>query len=75
MSLPAILLVIGVALCVASVVLAVVQLLRLQPPRLAVLALVAGILALFAGAQLQPGPFSPSDVATAFGSVLPQKAD
>ena len=61
----------GVALCVVSVVLAVVQLLRLQPPRLAVLALVAGILALFAGAQMQPGTFRPADVATAIRGVLP----
>lgn len=75
MSLAAILMVLGVALCAASVVLAVVQLLRLQPPRLAVLALVAGILSLFAGAQLQPGPFQPADVATALRSILPQDAD
>ena len=53
----------GVALCLLSVVLAVVQLLQTQPPRAAILALLGGIVLLFAGAWMDPEPFSPADMA------------
>lgn len=59
----------GIALCLLSVVLAVVQLLQTRPPRLAVLVFLAGILALFAGAMLNPEPFRPGDIPAALDSV------
>lgn len=48
----------GIALCLLSVIVAVVQLLRTQPPRAAAILLVLGIAALFAGAYLSGEPFS-----------------
>ena len=47
----------GLALCVLSVLLAVFQLLQTQPPRAAALALLGGIVLIFAGAYLDPAPF------------------
>ena len=55
----------GVALCLLSVVLAVVQLLQTQPPRTAILALLGGIVLLFAGAWMDPEPFSPAEIGRA----------
>ncbi|MEE2860986.1 MAG: hypothetical protein ACU0DH_12485 [Paracoccus sp. (in: a-proteobacteria)] len=66
------LLVLGVLLCVLSVVVAVVQLLQTQPPRAAAICLVAGIVALFAGAALSPEPFALGDIPAAFGRVTGQ---
>jgi hypothetical protein len=63
------LLVAGVVLCLLSVVLAVVQLARTQAPRAAVICLIAGIAALFAGAALDPAPFAPGDIPAAIGRV------
>ncbi|MBM3603974.1 MAG: hypothetical protein FJX25_04275 [Alphaproteobacteria bacterium] len=63
------LLLLGVALCLLSVVLAVVQLLRTQPPRAAAICFVAGIAALLAGAWLNPAPFAPGDIPAAFEQV------
>lgn len=59
----------GIALCLLSVVLAVVQLLQTQPPRAAILALLGGIVLLFAGAWMDPEPFSPADIPAALGTV------
>lgn len=59
----------GVALCVLSVVLAVVQLLQTRPPRAAALAFLGGVVLLFAGAWMNPQPFSPADIGTALQSV------
>lgn len=59
----------GVALCLLSVVLAVVQLLQTQPPRAAILALLGGIVLLFAGAWMDPEPFSPADIPAALDMV------
>ncbi|WP_410216248.1 hypothetical protein [Paracoccus sp. (in: a-proteobacteria)] len=59
----------GIALCLLSVVLAVVQLLQTQPPRAAVLVFLAGIVALFAGAAMNPDPFAPGDIPAAFQRV------
>ncbi|WP_304617269.1 hypothetical protein [Paracoccus sp. (in: a-proteobacteria)] len=53
----------GLVLCLLSVVLAVVQLLRTQPPRAAALAFVAGILLIFWAFAMQPQPFSPEGLA------------
>lgn len=66
------LLLLGVALCILSVVLAVVQLLQTQAPRAAVICLLAGIVALFAGAAMNPEPFAPGDIPAAFGRVTGQ---
>ncbi|MBW7057169.1 hypothetical protein KY389_10770 [Paracoccus bogoriensis] len=60
-----ILLAAGLILCLLSVVLAVVQLLRTQPPRAAALAFVAGILLIFWAFAMQPQPFSPEGLASA----------
>ena len=51
-----ILLLLGAALCALSVLMAIVSLLRTQPPRGAAIALVLGIVLMFAGAQLSQGP-------------------
>ncbi|WP_156117823.1 hypothetical protein [Paracoccus sp. PAMC 22219] len=59
----------GVALCVLSVVLAVVQLLQTQPPRAAILALLGGIVLLFAGAYLDPEPFGADTIPAALRTV------
>ncbi|VDS09479.1 hypothetical protein PARHAE_02682 [Paracoccus haematequi] len=48
----------GIALCLLSVVVAVVQLLRTQAPRAGAILLVLGIAAILAGAYLAPEPFS-----------------
>ena len=47
-----ILLLLGAALCALSVLMAIVSLLRTQPPRGAAIALVLGIVLMFSGAQL-----------------------
>jgi uncharacterized membrane protein YccC len=60
----------GVLLCLLSLPLAVVQLLRLQPPRGAAVAFVLGILLVFASAWLNPDPFRVQDVPAAFGRVI-----
>ena len=59
----------GVALCVISVVLAVVQLLQSVPPRAAVITLILGIVAIFGGAYLNPEPFQVTDIAQAWDRV------
>ncbi|RJL01878.1 hypothetical protein D3P06_11890 [Paracoccus aestuarii] len=64
-----VLLLAGVALCLLSLVLAVVQLLQTQPPRAAALALVAGIFLLFVGAWTNPQPFGPDTIPAALDSV------
>ncbi len=60
----------GVALSLVSVVLAMAQLSRTEAPRGAAIALVAGIVCLFAGAYLDPEPFSPGDICTAWENLL-----
>lgn len=59
----------GVALCLLSAVLAVVQLVQTQAPRAAILCFVAGILVLVIGASVDPDPFNPDDIASAFARV------
>lgn len=59
----------GVALCLLSLPLAVIQLLRTEAPRAAVLALVGGIVLIFAGAAMNPDPFRVQDVPAAFGRI------
>ena len=60
----------GVALCLLSVVLAVVQLLQTQPPRAAILALLGGIVLLFAGAWMDPTPFRVQDLGQAWQRLM-----
>ncbi|MDB6176053.1 hypothetical protein PAF17_00850 [Paracoccus sp. Z330] len=59
----------GTALCVISVLLAVVQLLRLEPPRAAVITLIVGIVMLFAGAYFGPAQFSPQEILSAWSRI------
>lgn len=59
----------GVALCLISIVVAIVQLLQLQPPRAAAIALILGIAAIFGAAYLDPAPFQPTDVVQAWDRV------
>lgn len=59
----------GVALCLLSLPLAVVQLARTEPPRGAAVAFVLGIILIFAAAFLNPDPFRVQDVPAAFGRV------
>ena len=64
----------GIALCAFSVIYAIIQLLRVEPPRAAVITLILGIVAMFAAAYLQPGPFAPQDVPAAWSRVINQDA-
>lgn len=59
----------GILLCLLSVVLAVVQLARTQAPRAAILTFMAGIVVLVLGASVDPDPFHPDDVVSAFRRV------
>lgn len=65
----------GIALCAFSVIFAVVQLLRVEPPRAAIIMLILGIVAMFAGASLSPQPFTLQDIPEAWarmaGSTAP----
>lgn len=59
----------GIALCLLSVIVAVVQLLRTQPPRAAAILLVLGIAAFFAAAYLSPEPFSLEQIPQAWARL------
>ncbi len=59
----------GVALCLISIVVAVVQLIQLEPPRAAAIALVLGIVLILAGAYTDPEPFQPQSILTAWERV------
>ncbi|TBN43795.1 hypothetical protein EYE42_01270 [Paracoccus subflavus] len=59
----------GVLLCLMSIIVAVVQLLRTQPPRAGAILLVLGIAAIFAGAYLNPQPFSLNQLPLAWDRV------
>lgn len=59
----------GVALCLISIIVAIVQLLQLQPPRAAAITLILGIAAIFGAAYLDPEPFQPTDVVQAWDRV------
>ena len=56
----------GVVLCALSVIIAVVQLIRMEPPRVAAILLVLGIAGMFAGAQMAPNPFQLADISAAW---------
>lgn len=56
----------GIALCLISIVVALAQILRTQPPRAAAILLVLGIAAIFAAARLGPQPFSLTQVPQAW---------
>ena len=60
----------GVALCLLSVIVAVVQLLRTQPPRAAAILLVLGIAAIFAGVYLGGEDFSIDQIPAAWDRVI-----
>lgn len=53
----------GVALCVLSVVMAIISVARTEAPRWAAVALVLGIVALIAGARLDDRPFGIESIA------------
>ncbi len=59
----------GVALCAISVVVAVLQLLQTRAPRAAVILLLLGIVALFAGARSSTDPFSAQTLTSAWARV------
>lgn len=59
----------GIALCVISVLVAVVQLLRTHPPRAAAILLVVGIAAIFAAAYLGPQPFGLEQIPQAWARL------
>lgn len=64
----------GILLCVLSVIFAVVQLLRVEPPRTAVILLILGIVAMFAGAWLNPQPFTAEEIPAAWGRLAEGEA-
>lgn len=64
----------GVALCLVSVVLAVVQLMQTHAPRGAVIALVVGIVLILAGAYTSPEPFQADSVLAAWDRVTSEVA-
>jgi hypothetical protein len=59
----------GIALCLLSVIVAVVQLLQTRPPRMAAILLILGIVAIFAAAYLSPQPFSLGQVPQAWARL------
>ncbi|AUH33433.1 hypothetical protein [Paracoccus tegillarcae] len=59
----------GIALCILSVIYAVIQLMRVQPPRAAVIMLILGIVAMFAGAYLSPQPFTVEEIPAAWSRL------
>ena len=59
----------GIALCLISVVVAVVQLLQTRPPRAAAILLVLGIAAILAAAYLDPRPFSLDRITQAWAGI------
>ena len=59
----------GIALCLISVLVAIVQLMRTQPPRAAAILLVLGIAAIFAAAYLSPQPFTLEQIPQAWARV------
>jgi hypothetical protein len=59
----------GIALCLLSIVVAVVQLLQTRPPRAAAIMLILGIAAIFAAAYLSPHPFSPEQIPQAWARL------
>lgn len=59
----------GIVLCLLSVLVAVVQLLRTQPPRAGAILLVAGIAAIFAGTYLAEQPVSLDQIPQAWARV------
>ncbi|MBC9246968.1 hypothetical protein H4P12_09615 [Paracoccus sp. 11-3] len=56
------LLLVGTALCAVSVILAMVQLMRMQPPRTAAITLIVGIVLIFVSAYLDPKAFQASAI-------------
>ncbi|MFC3627941.1 hypothetical protein ACFOM8_00620 [Paracoccus angustae] len=59
----------GIALCLISVVVAVVQLLQTRPPRAAAILLVLGIAAILAAAYLGPQPFTLDQIPQAWTRI------
>lgn len=67
---PNLLLLIGSALCVLSVLLAVVSVARTEAPRAAAASLLLGILLMFLGAWLSPDPFRVQDLGRVWGDLF-----
>lgn len=65
-----ILLLAGVALCVLSVLLAIVAVARTRAPRGAAIALVLGLVLVFAGAWLDPRPFGVAELKESWQRLL-----
>lgn len=65
----------GILLCLVSVLVAVAQLLRGQPPRAAAILLILGIAAMFAGAYLDPRPFTADAVPQAWNRLAGTEPD
>lgn len=65
----------GLALCVISVIAAIIQLLQTQPPRSAVITLILGIVLLFAGAYYAPQPLQPQSILSAWTRVTGGEAE
>lgn len=66
---PQLLLLIGSALCVLSVILAIISVARTEAPRAAAACLLLGILLIFLGAWLSPDPFRVQDIPAAWRIV------
>ena len=60
----------GTALMALSVILAIASLARTEPPRVAAIAFVLGLAALFAGAWIDPMPFRVQDLGLAWQRLL-----
>lgn len=69
-----ILLLAGIALMALSLLVAVVALLRTEPPRLAAGMFVLGIVALLFAAWLDPDPFRVQHIAEAWGRLISGQA-
>lgn len=65
----------GVALCVISIIAAIIQLLQTDPPRGAVITLILGIVLIFAGAYYAPQPLQPQSILSAWSRVIGSEAE
>lgn len=65
-----VLILLGTALMAVSVILAIVSLARIEPPRGAAIAFVLGAAALFLGAWMDPTPFRVQDLGEVWQRLL-----
>lgn len=59
----------GIALCAISAILAVVQLMRMQPPRAAAVTMIVGVVLIFLAAAMDPEAFQASAIVNGWSKL------